>query len=64
MEPHQGLNLNRRYISGLEPKMPVTTHLLAHPVTTNLLAHPVLKICGIFCSVIAIGGRLLKLPRQ
>jgi len=24
MEPVQGLNLNRRYISGLEPAMPVT----------------------------------------
>ena len=24
MEPVQGLNLNRRYISGLEPEMPVT----------------------------------------
>jgi len=24
MEPVQGLNLNRRYIPGLEPEMPVT----------------------------------------
>jgi len=27
MEPVQGLNLNRRYISGLEPELPVTLSL-------------------------------------
>jgi D-alanyl-D-alanine dipeptidase len=29
MEPVQGLNLNRRYISGLEPEVPVTLKTLA-----------------------------------
>ena len=28
MEPIQGLNLNRRYISGLEPEVPVTKRFI------------------------------------
>ena len=28
MEPVQGLNLNRRYISGLEPEIPVTVYFV------------------------------------
>ena len=30
MEPVQGLNLNRRYISGLEPELPVTLRSANH----------------------------------
>jgi hypothetical protein len=30
MEPVQGLNLNRRYISGLEPEMPVTLYVVIY----------------------------------
>jgi len=35
MEPIQGLNLNRRYISGLEPEMPVT-HFTRNPAESKV----------------------------
>jgi len=34
MEPVQGLNLSRRYISGLEPEVPVTAVMFIPPLDT------------------------------
>ena len=38
MRPVQGLNLNRRYILGLEPKMPVTPRTCQYRHQTYTIA--------------------------
>ena len=49
MEPVQGLNLNRRYILGLEPEMPVT-HVEGYTVYKTIYLYNCICTCSSYFS--------------